>query len=230
MYHPEGEDTLSSVLPDVSSSSCEPGSLNLSVEVTEPASSTPVSDRNVLPHASFSSRLLVEKQKYPPNLPPSKGESRVLTSAEYVNSIKEKERKKEEAEEKLRRKAERAKERTKREKERNRIALQQEKEQKGVEREQRNLAKRQRGNVRHGCESLLQALKCITLGAMYIHCYSLCIARAYNACTKIHSYMVIYGLINAIPVITAHDLDLTGSPVAPSPLRFSVVARGIYTM
>ena len=103
MYHPEGEDTLNSALPDVSSSSCEPGSLNLSVEITEPASSTPVSDRNVLPHASFLSRLIVEKQKYPPNLPPSKGESRVLTSVEYVNSIKEKERKKkEEAEESCR--------------------------------------------------------------------------------------------------------------------------------
>lgn len=111
-----------------------------SIDGTGPSSSTTNSSDNILPHASFLSRLLADKVlrvKYPPKLPHPRGESRVLTSVENISHMKEKERKKEEAEEKLQKRIER---------ERKRIAVQEEEERKKVAREQRYLEK---GTVRH---------------------------------------------------------------------------------
>ena len=66
-----------------------------SVNGTEPACSTPFSGNNVLPHASFLCRLLADKVPtitYP-SKPQSRNGSRVLTSAENMAHMDEKERK-----------------------------------------------------------------------------------------------------------------------------------------
>ena len=90
MYHPEvranqNEDVTHSCTSEPSFSD------------TQPNTSTPIS-ANLMPRSSLFSRALVDRApsiKYPE--PRSKGGARVLTSAENIEHLNEKERKKEEA-------------------------------------------------------------------------------------------------------------------------------------
>ena len=129
MYHPEvranqNEDVTHSCTSEPSFSD------------TQPNTSTPIS-ANLMPRSSLLSRVLVDRApsiKYPE--PRSKGGARVLTSAENIEHLNEKERKKEEAtKEKQKRKEER---------ERKKVLLEEERERKKLERERKKMEKAQR--------------------------------------------------------------------------------------
>ena len=129
MYHPEvranqNEDVTHSCTSEPSFSD------------TQPNTSTPIS-ANLMPRSSLLSRVLVDRApsiKYPE--PRSKGGARVLTSAENIEHLNEKERKKEEAtKEKQKRKEER---------EQKKVLLEEERERKKLESERKKMEKAQR--------------------------------------------------------------------------------------
>ena len=117
--HPEHQSPQFSVYSDTSDERNEPISIaerqsqlessvpsGLSVDRTEPASSTPISHTNILPRSLLQDR--VPTVKYPSKLPQAKSSSRPLTSAENISHLNEKEKKKrDELEEKQKRKDER---------------------------------------------------------------------------------------------------------------------------
>ena len=96
---------------------------------------TPVSV-NLMPRSSLLSRVLADHEpqlKYPDKGPGSKGGARVLTSSENLETLNEKERKKEEVS--------REKQKRKEERERKKLLLQEEKDCKKLERENKKMPK-----------------------------------------------------------------------------------------
>ena len=146
MYHPKhhySESSPTQLNSPTEVQRCSPMTLRLSAEpefsschsdtsVDPVHSSTPLCGNKTLPRSSFLSKLLADKMPsitYPPKRP--MGESRVLTSAENLSNIREKERKKkEESELKERKRIERAQKK---------IAVEREKERKKLERQLKHL-------------------------------------------------------------------------------------------